>query len=76
LVISGDTIDKTQTTECILTAAHVFGPIFLKNCDNQFSCAIKAVDGTTTFEITRETDAAVHNVASKAMLQRTSKQVS
>jgi hypothetical protein len=49
VVISDDTVNETRTTECILTAAHVIRPIFLKNCDNQFAYAVKAVDGMSTF---------------------------
>ena len=65
VVIAEETVDQTQTIECILNAAKVTGPIFLKDCDNQFKCPIPAVDGVATLEITRETESGVSNVASK-----------
>ena len=65
VVIAEETVDQTQTIECILKAADVTGPIFLKDCDNQFKCPVPAVDGVATLEITRETESGVSNVASK-----------
>ena len=65
VVIAEETVDQTQTIECILNAAKVTGPIFLKDCDNQFRCPVSAVDGVATLEITRETESGVSNVASK-----------
>lgn len=65
VVIAEETVDQTQTVECILNAAKVTGPIFLKDCDNQFQCPVPAVDGVATLEITRETESGVSNVASK-----------
>ena len=65
VVIAEETVDQTQTIECILNAAKVTGPIFLKDCDNQFKCPVPAVDGVATLEITRETESGVSNVASK-----------
>lgn len=65
VVIAEETVDQTQTIECILNAAKVTGPIFLKDCDNQFKCSVPAVDGVATLEITRETESGVSNVASK-----------
>ena len=65
VVIAEETVDQTQTIECILNAANVTGPIFLKDCDNQFKCPVPAVDGVATLEITRETESGVSNVASK-----------
>ena len=65
VVIAEETVDQTQTIECILNAAKVTGPIFLKDCDNQFKCAVSAVDGVATLEITRESESGVSNVASK-----------
>ena len=65
VVIAEETVDQTQTIECILNAAKVTGPIFLKDCDNQFKCPVPAVDGVATLEIKRETESGVSNVASK-----------
>ena len=65
VVIAEETVDQTQTIECILNAAKVTGPVFLKDCDNQFRCPVPAVDGVATLEITRETESGVSNVASK-----------
>ena len=65
VVIAEETVDQTQTIECILNAAKVTGAIFLKDCDNQFKCPVPAVDGVATLEITRETESGVSNVASK-----------
>ncbi|KAL9074431.1 MAG: hypothetical protein Q9161_002219 [Pseudevernia consocians] len=65
VVIAEETVDQTQTIECILNAAKVTGPIFLKDCDNQFKCPVPAVDGVATLDITRETESGVSNVASK-----------
>lgn len=65
VVIAEETVDQTQTIECILNAAEVTGPIFLKDCDNQFKCPVPAVDGVATLDITRETESGVSNVASK-----------
>ena len=65
VVIAEETVDQTQTIECILNAAKVTGPIFLKDCDNQFKCPVPAVDGVATLEITSETESGVSNVASK-----------
>lgn len=65
VVIAEETVDQTQTIECILNAAKVTGPIFLKDCDNQFKCPVSPVDGVATLEITRETESGVSNVASK-----------
>lgn len=65
VVIAEETVDQTQTIECIINAAKVTGPIFLKDCDNQFKCPVPAVDGVATLEITRETESGVSNVASK-----------
>ncbi|CAF9918860.1 hypothetical protein IMSHALPRED_004450 [Imshaugia aleurites] len=65
VVIAEETVDQTQTIECILNAAKVTGPIFLKDCDNQFKCSVPAVDGVATLDITRETESGVSNVASK-----------
>ena len=65
VVIAEETVDQTQTIGCILNAAKVTGPIFLKDCDNQFKCPVTAVDGVATLEITRETESGVSNVASK-----------
>ena len=65
VVIAEETVDQTQTIECILNAAQVTGPIFLKDCDNQFKCPVPAVDGVATLDITRETESGVSNVASK-----------
>ncbi|KAJ3186149.1 hypothetical protein HK101_009702 [Irineochytrium annulatum] len=66
VVIEDETVDQVQTIECILATAGVRGAIFLKDCDNQFACAVDAVDGVSTLEITRETEGAVSNVASKS----------
>ena len=65
VVIAEETVDQTQTIECIINAAKVTGPIFLKDCDNQFKCPVPAVDGVATLEITRETESGVSNAASK-----------
>lgn len=54
VVISTETVDQVQTIECILHAANVTGPIFLKDCDNQFACDVPGVDGVATLEITKE----------------------
>ena len=50
VVIEKETIDQVQTIECILEAASVTGPIFLKDCDNQFACPVKAMNGVATLE--------------------------
>jgi len=55
VVIEKETIDQVQTIESILAGANVTGPIFLKDCDNQFACPVEAVDGVATLEITKET---------------------
>ena len=65
VVIAEETVDQTQTIECILNAAKVTGPIFLKDCDNQFKCPVPAMDGVATLEITGETESGVSNVGSK-----------
>jgi hypothetical protein len=54
VVISVETVDQVQTIESILHTARVSGPVFLKDCDNQFSCDVPGVDGVATLEITRE----------------------
>jgi hypothetical protein len=54
VVISQETVDQVQTIECILKAANVTGPIYLKDCDNQFECDVPGVDGIATLEITKE----------------------
>lgn len=54
VVISQETVDQVQTIECILKAAKVTGPIYLKDCDNQFATEIPGVDGVATLEITKE----------------------
>ena len=66
VVIEKETVDQVQSIECILSAAQVKGPIFLKDCDNQFACPVSALDGVATLDITRETEAGVSNVASKS----------
>ena len=53
VVIPEETIDQVQTIECILDTAKVTGPIFLKDCDNQFSCSLMAQNGVATLEITQ-----------------------
>lgn len=52
VVIPEETKDQVQTLECILHTAAITGPIFLKDCDNQFACPVKAIDGVATQEIT------------------------
>jgi len=54
VVIEKETIDQVQTIECILEAASVTGPIFLKDCDNQFACPVKAMNGVATLEVTKD----------------------
>ena len=54
VVISAETVDQVQTIECILDAARVRGPIFLKDCDNQFACPVTATNGVAVLEITKE----------------------
>jgi hypothetical protein len=54
VVISSETVDQVQTIECILDAAKVRGPIFLKDCDNQFACPVTATNGVAVLEITKE----------------------
>jgi hypothetical protein len=54
VVVAEETIDQVQTIECILNAAQVTGPIFLKDCDNQFSCAVTVMNGVSSLEITRD----------------------
>lgn len=54
VVIPEETVDQAQTLECILAAAKITGPIFLKDCDNQFACPVSAIDGIATQEITRD----------------------
>ncbi|KAF2668332.1 hypothetical protein BT63DRAFT_425652 [Microthyrium microscopicum] len=54
VVIDTETIDQVQTVECILKHAKVSGPIFLKDCDNQFACAIPGVDAIATLEIDKD----------------------
>ena len=54
VVISRETVDQVQTIEAILKAANVTGPIFLKDCDNQFKCDIPGVDGVASLEITKD----------------------
>jgi hypothetical protein len=54
VVISVETVDQVQTIEEILRAASVTGPIFLKDCDNQFACDVRGIDGVATLQITRE----------------------
>jgi hypothetical protein len=54
VVIEKETIDQVQTIERILAAAAVTGPIFLKDCDNQFACPVEAQNGVATLEITKE----------------------
>jgi hypothetical protein len=54
VVIEKETNDQVQTIECILEAASVTGPIFLKDCDNQFACPVKAMNGVATLEITKD----------------------
>jgi hypothetical protein len=55
VVIEKETIDQVQTIEAILAGASVTGPIFLKDCDNQFACPVRAVNGVATLEMTKET---------------------
>ena len=54
VVIAEETIDQVQTIECILKAANVTGPIYIKDCDNQFQCDIPGIDGIATLEITED----------------------
>jgi hypothetical protein len=54
VVIESETVDQVQTIEAILAAAKVTGPIFLKDCDNQFACDIPGIDGVATLEITKD----------------------
>ncbi|KAN0096776.1 hypothetical protein V8E51_015581 [Hyaloscypha variabilis] len=54
VVIEKETIDQVQTIERILEAASVTGPIFLKDCDNQFACPVEAINGVATLEITKD----------------------
>jgi hypothetical protein len=54
VVIEKETIDQVQTIERILEAASVTGPIFLKDCDNQFACPVQATNGVATLEITKD----------------------
>lgn len=54
VVIEKETIDQVQTIERILAAASITGPIFLKDCDNQFGCPVTATNGVATLEITKE----------------------
>ncbi|KAE9371787.1 hypothetical protein N431DRAFT_341346 [Stipitochalara longipes BDJ] len=54
VVIEKETIDQVQTIERILEAASVTGPIFLKDCDNQFACPVEATNGVATLEITKD----------------------
>lgn len=54
VVIEKETIDQVQTIERILKAASVTGPIFLKDCDNQFACPVHAINGVATLEITKD----------------------
>jgi choline kinase len=52
VVIPVETVDQVQTLECIVDAAGITGPIFVKDCDNQFACPVNAIDGVATQEIT------------------------
>ena len=52
IVIPEETVDQVQTLECILRTAGTTGPILLKDCDNQFACPVRAIDGVATQEIT------------------------
>jgi hypothetical protein len=54
VVIERETIDQVQTIERILAAASVTGPIFIKDCDNQFPCLVVATNGVATLEITKD----------------------
>jgi hypothetical protein len=54
VVLEKETIDQIQTIENILQAAGVTGAIFLKDCDNQFACAVQATNGIATLEITKD----------------------
>ena len=54
VVIEKETIDHVQTIERILEAAKISGPIFLKDCDNQFACRVEATNGVATLEITKD----------------------
>jgi hypothetical protein len=54
VVIEKETVDQVQTIERILEAASVTGPIFLKDCDNQFICPVQATNGVATLEITKD----------------------
>lgn len=54
VVIERETIDQVQTIERILEAASVTGPIFLKDCDNQFVCPVQPTNGVATLEITKD----------------------
>ncbi|KAF2395652.1 hypothetical protein EJ06DRAFT_534795 [Trichodelitschia bisporula] len=84
VVINAETVDQVQTIEVILNTARVSGAIFLKDCDNQFACAVPAVDGVATLEISREMqslnvpagksyvdvalDGSIHNIVEKVIL--------
>ncbi|GAM87619.1 hypothetical protein ANO11243_056460 [Dothideomycetidae sp. 11243] len=52
VIIEKETIDQVQTIEAILHHAKVSGPIFLKDCDNQFACKVYPTDGVATLKIT------------------------
>jgi hypothetical protein len=54
VVIDAETVDQVQTVECILKHGHVTGPIFLKDCDNQFACDIPGTDAIGTLEISKD----------------------
>lgn len=54
VVIDAETVDQVQTVECILKHGQVTGPIFLKDCDNQFACDIPGTDAIGTLEIDKD----------------------
>ncbi len=54
VVIEKETIDQVQTIDRILEVASVTGPIFLKDCDNQFACPVEAINRVATLEITKD----------------------
>ncbi len=68
VVLGEDTEDQVHTIECILRAAKIEGPVFFKDCDNQFKCEILPGDAIATVEITRLNEDKILNLASKGFV--------
>ncbi|KAF2839221.1 hypothetical protein M501DRAFT_1057500 [Patellaria atrata CBS 101060] len=65
VILDFETRDHVQTVECIVRAANVQGPIFMKDCDNSFRCDIPGRDGVALFEVRKDLES-VSNPAAKS----------